>query len=326
MKKTLSVILVTLLALMLTGCNNASGITESTTQQPTKPVATTPVQTTAPTTPPTTPAPTVPTTTEPTTAPVEQSDEWEMFCLASSYATEYGGIYLKKDKSLYYIQPDFNNADSKASGFNGLGVIPMKRALTYSVGNFVGNGNGVAKYVLLYSSQSYNLQSGFYDGEGILSCGTVPVLTVRQDDLVVGYLAKEPLTLTLKKVDFYGYTIRMNFEKSGKPRIWDHNENGSSPLIYGNPSECTILDGAGKEPADLRNLEYGSVYTVSWYEGTQYNEMSMVADCSYYAYPETEELVELQGTLTKDGYCTFDFSNVKPGFYKTQGGLVIKVE
>lgn len=305
MKKTLGVILVTLLALMVTGCNNASGI--STTPAPTKPVATTPVQTTpAPTTPPTTPAPTEPTTAEPV-------DELEVLRVPESYAKSEGGIYLKRKGGLYTIRAVSN------------GRYGCTRSVPRVVGREYNVGDGGEYVVTLYAyiTTKYNYVDVPF---GYLSYGEVPVPIVEKGDLIIGYFSEEPFTLTLQKLEFHGYTLPVLLGDYGKVGSEKYGPDGVSNILRGKDSDFTIVDNTGGKPSDVRNLEYGKEYTVSWYSGTQYNEEKMIANCSYYTYPNRDERITLNGELTKNGYVTFDTSSLSPGFYEALNGIVIKIE
>ena len=81
----------------------------------------------------------------------------------------------------------------------------------------------------------------------------------------------------------------------------------------------------------IYNLEKDTEVTVSWYEGTTYHEYTCVADLKYYyAYDkdthskmgdDSSGPIEFEGELHKEGYATYDFTNVEPGTY-----LVISTE
>ena len=73
------------------------------------------------------------------------------------------------------------------------------------------------------------------------------------------------------------------------------------------------------------NLEKDTEVTVSWYEKTDYYEYTCVADSKFF-YASNKDVhgvlgdestgpIEKEGTLTKDGYATYDFSDLEPGTY-----------
>ena len=288
MKKILSLMMVLMMmVLLLAGCNNASGVTTVPATQPSKPVATTPVATT-------------PVVTTP--APTEPEDELEILKVSSGYASAQGGIYLKRGENLYVISDQF---------------VPRISGAKYNVG-LVWNDR-----VSLYYEQD-PLSPPFGSSVGIFSCGEVPVPVIEDNDLVVGYFTSEPFTMSLRKVSFYGYTIPVMFDGSNGG-IWNEGVDGIRAVVSGDPAKLTFEDKNGSTPSDPRNLVYGDAYKVSWFAGTQYNELEMAANCSYYKFVNWDEKFVLSGTLTKNGYCTFDLSELKPGFYALSGGWVIEV-
>lgn len=82
---------------------------------------------------------------------------------------------------------------------------------------------------------------------------------------------------------------------------------------------------------NVYNLEKDAEVIVSWYEGTNYSEYTCVANLKYYyAYDKDTHSklgddstgpLEFEGELHKEGYATYDFSNVEPGTY-----LVVSTE
>lgn len=73
------------------------------------------------------------------------------------------------------------------------------------------------------------------------------------------------------------------------------------------------------------NLEKDTEVTVSWYEKTDYYEYTAVADSKFFyatSYDFNGVLgdsnsgpIKKEGTLCKDGYATYDFSDLEPGVY-----------
>lgn len=89
------------------------------------------------------------------------------------------------------------------------------------------------------------------------------------------------------------------------------------------------LDGEVLE--NTYNLEYETEVTASWYQGTTYNEYTCVANTGYF-YAKGKDVyqtlgddssgpINIEGELHKEGYATYDFSNVEPGTY-----LVLSLE
>ena len=86
------------------------------------------------------------------------------------------------------------------------------------------------------------------------------------------------------------------------------------------PDNYEVSDKAGNVVKNLRNLNYGETYTVSWFEGTKYKEHQLVANCSFYKQPENTKEYVLKGKLNKEGYASYDYSEIPPGLYRVMGG------
>ena len=120
-------------------------------------------------------------------------------------------------------------------------------------------------------------------------------------------------------MNFYGDAIRLHTItlNSGRYDILD-DEQGASFLFSDN---VEIKDSKGNVISDIPsiyNLNEGEDYIVSWYEGTQYREVTLPADSKYYVLArdrldDPEYIVS--GTLTKDGYAEYVISGVESGTY-----------
>jgi len=284
MKKYLCVIL-TILALALTGCNNASGITEPTTQ-PTKPVATTP----APTTPPTTPAPTEPTTAEPV-------DEIALLRTTFEIAEKDQGVFLIRDDKIYTL----NDKGGKVPGVEYSDIQVKEQG---------------SVWFYRHSRHSDESLSGYH-----YSIGEVPVPTLTDGDKIIAF-SNNFFDLELAPANFVGYSFYL-IKRDGEYLGYD--ENGAYFSIMSKKLEFTITDEKENVIEDYSSLEKDGTYTLSWYEGTKYNEIKLAAIYRQfdYNYKDKSDHLFVSGVLTKNGYAEYDLSGIPAGLYviKLNDGL-----
>lgn len=154
--------------------------------------------------------------------------------------------------------------------------------------------------------------------EGFFSYGNVPVPVYEDGDKIVSYSSKGVPDLELRKVNFYGYAVRIVSFANGYKIVDDATGAVSMPL-----ENTEVKTSSGEVVDDFYNLNEGEVYTISWYEGTQYKETTLPADSKYYV-PEKGRLEDpdyvIEGALTKDGYAEYDISGVAPGIYRVING------
>ena len=154
--------------------------------------------------------------------------------------------------------------------------------------------------------------------DGFFSYGNIPVPVIEEGDKVVSYSSRGVPELMLKKLDFYGYAIRLKTFSKGYIIIDD--AIGSVTLPF---DGTEVVDSSGETVDDIYDLNEGEQYIVSWYEGTQYKEASLPADSRFYV-PERGRMgdpeYEIEGTLTKDGYAEYDLSAVESGTYMIISG------
>lgn len=279
MKKFLCVI-VTIMALALTGCNNVSGI--STTPAPTRPVATTPVQTTpAPTTPPTTPAPTEPTTAEPV-------DELWLLETTFEIAERDGGIYLLRGEKIYTL----NQYSSKVPGKD---YLPMQ----------IGGSLRDLKF----------RDTGRTIGGGIPLCGyNVPIPVISEEDKIIVF-SDNFYDLKLATANLMGYSFYMFKRTEGSKTYWGYDADGNI-VKFDNKIEFTVTDSKENVVTDFSSLNKDEICTLSYYEGTRYTEIKLKADCLLFDY----DIINLSGytvsgNLTKNGYAEYYVSNIPVGLY-----------
>ena len=97
-----------------------------------------------------------------------------------------------------------------------------------------------------------------------------------------------------------------------------------------NGNNLVISDSDGNPVDDPFNLEYGEIYTVSWFEGTQYHETNLAATSKCYVdtdgKPNFFDAYEIPGELTKEGYAEYDLSEIPAGLYHINRGALIRIE
>ena len=206
--------------------------------------------------------------------------------VSEDWARQHGGAYLRRGGTLYTL-------GSK---------IPSSTADVYGVGRF-------------YSSkEDGNLYCGAGPDSTRISMGDIPVITLKEDDEVITY---NDTWVTLFVSDFSGYS----------PRIIDPEYGADALIILTGPytsigldktAEDTfkVSDADGNLVKNYRDLAYGETYTVSWFEGTTYNELEITADCSYYKLTGSfKGDYTVSGELNKNGFATYDFSAIPAGLY-----------
>ena len=138
--------------------------------------------------------------------------------------------------------------------------------------------------------------------------------------------------IELIKMESLGYGFRremdgysgMGIDKSDLCAGWIVTTEGKKSIPSGYYKELKYQIGDEDIYVNY-NLEKDTEVTVSWYEQTDYYEYTCIADSKYYYCP-SKKLVEIfgdpdsgpikkEGTLTKDGYATYDFSDLEPGVY-----------
>lgn len=199
----------------------------------------------------------------------------------------------------------------------------------YSLGMYMGK-DKTEMYQVGWDYNAVDFQNRAYSGgEGRLQAiGNIPVVTITTDDTIIGIGAT---LLKLIPVEKKGYTIRRElfvWPEYYSTLIPSPTERVDVDMMH--VKQFTLADSSGKERPlieesyngskyshpDFDNLIENETYTASWFEGTDYHECTMVADSPYYEDVQGEEY-KLEGELHKEGYASFDLSNIPKGLYRT---------
>lgn len=186
---------------------------------------------------------------------------------------------------------------------------------------------------LLYSNAVYYDKSNtwvFY------SYGEIPELTLSDEAKVIAFSDTNIPTLSLYKVDFYGYGVGASLY-SGNLSIY--SVEASDVIQAENISDFMVREEESNNTVeDYYDLDPETVYVASWHVGTNYGEVYGKANNSVYTYMSGFDAssaarecdYRIEGKLTNSGYAEYDLSGVEPGLYSLSGSVqssgIIKVE
>ncbi len=212
------------------------------------------------------------------------------------------------------------------------GIYVKRDGKLYSVSNWVEGTNQSFGWKNYYSNETKLYESDYYNSiriYGIMSYEEVPIVTVREGDILLGFGFK---TIDLTSVGFYGYSIPIKEYKDidGSYNIVD-DYDGPASTTWRNFEQFTIEHNRDSAIIDdYRDLDYRDGYTVSWFQGTNYHKYIVAADSLFYRLEEERPEYTLDGQLSKESYAYFDFSNIPPGLYLIESSIacygVIAVE
>lgn len=217
------------------------------------------------------------------------ADPLERLIVSKSFAQNFGGAYVLRNGKTYSLSDG----------------IPLDVSREYEIGWRRGYTDGALKY--------YSGGKGVY-----LTFGDVPLLTLAEGDVVISY---NNTLLRLRRAELVGYTICVWPDGNNMALVSDYDSLNATAV---DAKSFIVLDQNGKSMTDYRNLNYGETYVVSWFTGTQYNEIEMSANCKSFRVeqPTTSWDYEFEGQITRDGYATYDLSELPSGVYyiSAQGG------
>lgn len=182
------------------------------------------------------------------------------------------------------------------------------------------------RYYIL-SDSSYDMNHAFYSAitlttnqnqSGFFSFGDVPVPVLREGDTVIFNGSVPELHLT--KVSFYGYTVGADGSPGGSYLMFwtDSYDALETYTIVHDMTGFTVTDSKGNSVKDQFDLIKDDEYTVSWYEDSDYNEVSLLADCRIYVLDSDnyEDDFIVEGYRNDDGYMEYDLSEAPAGLYR----------
>ncbi len=228
-------------------------------------------------------------------------DPEEILKISEAEARERGGYYVRRDGELYIVNT-FCRDDGIAGGFGNRGtMVPLDT--NYHIG-------------------TYYRERGTYH---YLSIGDVPMATLMPGDELISF-GRDQIG-DFFKAELKGYTIPIITIRYGTAaRHYLFVDFDEEPIMLADVywDALEVCDSDGNIVEDYRNLPYGETYTVSWFEGTNYREFTLVSNCSYYNAPgydkritdDDAESYKLEAELHKESYASFDFSHIPAGLYE----------
>ena len=209
------------------------------------------------------------------------------------------------------------------------GYYVLRNGKNYATGGYVsysqvkGSGIGAVDNIAIDQAKLY---SGWNDGSAV-SMGDVPILTVNDSDTLIRYdqtfctlipYDGTPITsIRYSVIKPYSDVLLAVFPE-GKDMETYHVDHMQQAQIEDTTGRVCVADILNNPPS---NLERGKEYILSFFIGMDYYEFPSVADSWYYPSPRSGDMIELQGTLVKGGYVTFDLSNVPAGLYRLAGSV-----
>ena len=150
-----------------------------------------------------------------------------------------------------------------------------------------------------------------------ISFGGFPLIEIESFDSIRGYGKTK---INLQKAEFISYALTIDeslsiFSECPIVEIYYNDADAiETHCVKVEKDNISIKDKSGNLIADYYDLPYNEQYVASWYEGTTYKELTLTANNPCYKI-KGDIVNSIEGTLTKNGYATFDFSNVSPGLY-----------
>ncbi len=216
-----------------------------------------------------------------------------------SYAKRFAGFYIRRDNELSIVDR-----------------FSWERGLTGNFGDRQYGSGGNA------GIEIYVEEMGYY-----VSLGDVPMASLKYSDDLISFGAT---VATLTEAEFRGYTIPIVSHKIGawdiERRVYANFDDGPIKLSKSAWDSLEVVGEDGRLIEDIRDIPYGEVCTVGWFEGVQYNEIRMTANCRYFEIIEEGARYDLDYTLSKESYASFDFSDVPAGTYLLTGGRTCFIE
>lgn len=194
---------------------------------------------------------------------------------------------------------------------NGLLCLYRKGKL-YSLGRYIPN-QSTYDYQIGHTVDDYKSELMMLhprvDVDTVATYGDAPEVVLADGDELRVYGDYVGLLVPL---EYIGYTI---------PVIWSNESVGF--LEYFNHVRHTMIKkeyiksieirDAGGDLISDNQYQKMDIYTMSWYEGVEYNEVELWADCREYSYGEDRVNADLE--LTKEGYGLIKWADLPAGCY-----------
>ena len=216
------------------------------------------------------------------------------------WVSEYKGIYLVRDDVFY--------------GLNS--VASIKERPEYNVGNVTASHTQIM-------IQDFKGSKGDERGLFVYTFGDyVPLVLNKDTDEIISYGIS---TLDLTKLENLNHSLHPNV--IGDAFLGTYYNIKTTEGMAEVPSDCKEFQYTlnGEVLENTYNLEKDTEVTVSWYEGTTYNEYTCVANlgCYFATFKDAYHIlgddssgpITIEGELHKEGYATYDLSNIEPGTY-----------
>ena len=215
------------------------------------------------------------------------SDWYDIYRVSEDWAKTYTGAYLEKDEFLYSL----NDASSSK---------------VYANCN-VGWRRDELGVTGLYSYADMQFKH-------IFACGDFDTPVYNDGDVVKSF---KNTKLTFKEVKQVGYGVPLVTSSNAKDD-WGYIPSfGSSDVKTLNPMQLAQLSVTcnGNEVENYFDMEKNGDVIISWFEGTDYKEVSFKANCRIYEIVSDAEPIVIEGELNKEGYATYDMSVLPKGTY-----------
>ena len=144
----------------------------------------------------------------------------------------------------------------------------------------------------------------------------IPDVVLQDGDEIRDYSDYALYDEKFTKIDYCGYTVNVWQTPDGDIGYFEY-VNQIAPTIlhhYDNISQPEIRDSDGNV-VDRGDMKKNQLYTFSWYQGIQYNEVEIYACSKLYSDSPNNEFYVLEKELTKEGYVIIDWSSLPSGTF-----------
>jgi hypothetical protein len=211
---------------------------------------------------------------------------WKFLEVSEEWLKDYDGLGVKKDERTYCLADGVPVSNSETTGLCAK--------------------NGAYATMMCWGDKSSDV---------LIVDERFVIPAVSGTDSVAWY-GQNPGSITFVPVDLYGWTLpvlynrdveTMNLIKDSKYVDWDHQIS----ITDYKSKNVVIADSNGNSVEDVRNINKGETYTVSWDGGQE----DLVANWRYYKADEASKIT-IKGESTDDPEVTkYDVSSLPSGIY-----------